>query len=55
MSLEEVRMEVLISIDNFWMIAATWSLVIIGDGGMGDIGLTRESSGGVECNFSFIG
>lgn len=44
----EIRIEVLKSIDNFWTTVAAWSLVKIGDGGMGDIGFAGELDRGVE-------
>lgn len=44
---KEIRMEVLMSIDNFWMTMAICSSIIIG-GGMGDTSLVRELDGGIE-------
>lgn len=58
MDSKEIGMEALTSIDNFWTTIVTWSLVIIGDEGVGDIGFAREPNGGVEKgvdNFSAMG
>lgn len=45
---KEMGIEVLTFIDNFWTTVATWSLIIISDKGLGEIGFARETDGGVK-------